>query len=489
MFILILFLIVFYLVEKFKDYQCNKKNLNSIYCIDNKCKLPVNSECSNNSNCKSNYCVNNLCKSKPECGIDNYQYNGNITNTTFTSKSFNCNKLCGKDSNCTNWNWNKYNKMCSLLSNATSNTYNNNIISGTKNSCDGNLMCTICYQFKDKCSNNPTNINICSGDNKRIINSSNNDTSQYTSYLNNVKPLKGLINCERSSIIKNTTLDKCREIANNQRNSGLNVVGYSVKYPSIKYTGWCGPDENIIKNDKIDNNVIYQYIQNRNTNGSVTTTNNPQGIRINTNKIINFENTKLITISNYPINTYSDKQRIIGTKYTNNNFYIMTSLNNSGIMIPKNNDVVFLNKSYIYISPSWYKNIKSKYPNCIYECLKNANCGAVRWVNSTKECQMLSKCSQSNTDNRWSHWIKPDQNNTNNSNRNNIWDLDGNGIPSNTPLKENKNISLELCQYQCKNNNNCNQISYSSQNGICRQYEKTNNTLTPNNSFTTFTFN
>jgi len=484
MFIFIIFLIVFYLVEMFKDYQCNKKNLRSIYCIGNKCKLPNHSECSNNSNCKSNHCVNNLCKSKPECGIDNYQYYGNIMNTSFTSNAFNCNKLCSKDRNCSNWNWNKYNKMCSLLSNANSNTYNNNIISGTKHSCDGNLTCNICYQFKDECPNNPTNINICSGDNKRIVNSSNINTDQYTSYFNNVNPLKGIINCQRSSSIKNTTLDKCREIARNQQNSGLNVVGYSVKYPSINYRGWCGPDENIIKNDKIDNNLLYQTIKNR-SNNKIITGNNPEGIRINTNKINHFENSKLITISNYPINTYSDKQRIIGTNYSNNNFSIKTSLNNSGINVPKRMDRLFLNSNYIYISPSWHKNNTSKYPNCIYECLKNSNCGAVRWVNSTKECQLLSKCSKSNKDNRWSHWIKT---NNNNNNRNNIWNLDGMGIPTNTPLKENNNISLELCQYHCINNNNCNQIAYSSQNGICKQYKKSTNNLKPNNSYTTFTF-
>lgn len=483
MFILLILLVVFYLVEKFKNYQCNKKQKISTYCIDNRCKLPINSQCSNNSNCKTNYCVNNLCKNKPECGIENYQYNGNIINTAFTQKSFNCNKLCSKNDNCTNWNWNKYNKICSLLSNSTSNTYNNNIISGTKHSCDGNLTCSICYQFKDKCDNSPQNINICSIDNKRIVNSSNIDTGQYASYYNNMKPLKGVINCERSSIIKNTTLNKCREIANNQKNSGLNVVGYSVKYPSINYRGWCGPDENVIKNEKPDNNVIYQSIKKIVTN-KITTTNNPNGIRINTNKIMNFEGITLIAISNYPINTYSDKQLIIGTNYKNNYFYIMTSLNTNGIKIPKNNADIFLNQTYIYISPSLEKNYKSKYPNCIYECLKSSNCGAVRWVNSSKDCQLLSKCTKSNTDNRWSHWIK-----TNNySNRNNIWNLDGNGKPTNTPLEHTKNISLELCQYKCQNNNNCNQIAYNTQNGICNQYKKTNDSLKPNKLFTTYTF-
>lgn len=485
MFILIILLILFYIVEKFKNYRCNKKNLTSTYCIENKCKLPINSECSNNSNCKSNYCINNVCKSTPNCGVYNYQYNGNIIDNGFTSKSYNCNKRCSKDNNCTHWNWNKYNKMCSLLSKSTATSYNNNVISGTKDICNGNLICSICYQLKDKCDNSPTNINICSTDNKRIINSGNMDVGQYASYFNNMKPLKGVINCERKNVIRNTTLEKCREIANNQKKSGLNVVGYSVKYPSINYRGWCGPDTNIIKSEQTDRNVIYQTISNI-VGNIINTSINSIGIRINQSKINNFDKIRLVAISDNPLNSYSDKQKIIGSKYRNNDFYIYTSLNTTGIKISKRNAGIFLNKSYIYISPSWEKNNTSKYPNCIYECLKSPNCGAVRWVNSTKDCSLLSKCSDTNTDNRWSHWIKGDTNN--NNDRENIWKMDGEGIPLDNPIENTKNISLELCQYRCKKNNKCNQIAYSTEGGICKEYKNINKNIQLNPLFTTFTF-
>ena len=51
------------------------------------------------------------------------------------------------------------------------------------------------------------------------------------------------------------------------------------------------------------------------------------------------------------------------------------------------------------------KNIisSSNYPSCINECQSNTMCKAIRWINNSKECNLLTSCNKHNNDSRWSH--------------------------------------------------------------------------------------
>lgn len=53
----------------------------------------------------------------------------------------------------------------------------------------------------------------------------------------------------------------------------------------------------------------------------------------------------------------------------------------------------------------------SKFPLCYAECKKNSNCAAIRYIDKSKYCELLSNCSRSRNDPNWK--IKIIRTNTN----------------------------------------------------------------------------
>ena len=57
----------------------------------------------------------------------------------------------------------------------------------------------------------------------------------------------------------------------------------------------------------------------------------------------------------------------------------------------------------------------SKFPLCYTECKKNSTCSAIRYINKSKYCELLSNCSRSRNDPNWKIKIIRTNNNITNN--------------------------------------------------------------------------
>lgn len=683
--ILVIVILLFINKEKFSNFDYLK------YCLTDDCQLPNGANCTKHGQCNSKYCSNGKCSYSKLCGVINKKYQGKVLNVTNTPVAYECNNRCSDTPDCKYWTWNNRNNLCILLKNKRGECNKSGYRSGSKDECSGRMKCTICMNFNNNCNSDSNNINVCSFDNKRIINSSHRYQGNNVSYLNDeIGSKSGEINCARKKIVNNTTIEKCQQIMNELKSQGNRPVGYTISYPYVKQVGWCGPDSGIITtNNVVVNTEKYQTISNINKdlNGSlkIYTNLNPEGITIGKNKSHIFENAKYLSISNYnkgnkykldyvnkcdtnqktywnfsnyvanpiysqdckescsndnkcdaylinpenrqcynyifktnnvatyncntpfgngqyygnvkktsnsiikrddsPENNKSpicqgssdwmdskscklmpntkwksfykggnfdiidcqfqcnsqppgccqwwengntshggnkciwfpksttmnytsdykaycnqpnppktkpnneesninlEVQKVIKTRTINNKFVIYTVLNPQGIIVPIFLSNYFVNADYIYISP--YKGYGNKYPNCLYDCLKDSNCGGVRWLNKTKDCVLLRQCDNPNLDKRWRHWKKENINRQQSN-----WGLQGKGSPSSNPKKIiNKNISLGDCQLRCEQESNCNTISYNEETGQCSLYNRNTDLInSPDKTYTLNTF-
>lgn len=55
----------------------------------------------------------------------------------------------------------------------------------------------------------------------------------------------------------------------------------------------------------------------------------------------------------------------------------------------------------------------SKFPLCYLECKKNSNCSAIRYIDKSKYCELLSNCSRARNDSNWKIKRIRDDNNSN----------------------------------------------------------------------------
>merc|ERR1712187_303966 len=102
----------------------------------------------------------------------------------------------------------------------------------------------------------------------------------------------------------------------------------------------------------------------------------------------------------------------------------------------------------------------STYPGCIDECAVWSNCNAVRYVEESKVCNLMSACTDTNKDSRWRHATKPSAISLGMVDR----EMDGWCGPDAGFLSTS---TYPGCIDECAARSNCNAVRYLKESKVC----------------------